>query len=168
MLVITDLKNRINCLEQIKFNIELFGNGFEDRWPRARILINDSTFFDGIVQNNLNVEFTADVNGEDEHSLIIDYYNRNYKKDVVLDSNNSVVSATSIVIQRILFDDINVGMLPYNLGSIAVYEPWYLQAAEKDPTEWPNPRLNDLQLSWNSRWILKFTSPVYVWLLENL
>jgi len=42
-----------------------------------------------------------------------------------------------------------------------VYEDMY-------PSDLPRTRKEDAVLSWNSTWTMTFSSPVYIWLLENM
>lgn len=150
-------------MELVSFKINLHGNGFEDRWPKCKIFINEQEFFNDNVQSE-PIEFTAKLEDNSNNELIIDYYNRDYKRDVILDADGMPVKSCNIVIESIEIDDIDLNIIPYNLSYIDVYEPWYL---EQNRNDWPNPRKEDMQLSWNSRWIMEFNSPVYVWLLEN-
>lgn len=152
-------------MESFNFDIDLVGIGFDDRWPRCAVYINETMCFNGEVKDDLKVNFNADVN-EGENNLIIDFYNRNYVKDVILGQDGLPEKFTGIEVKNVSIDEIHLGHIPYYKSSQYIYEPWYLKQGNKDL--YPNPRKEDMQLSWNGRWILPFTSPLYIWLLDNL
>ena len=113
-----------------------------------------------------SVVFDVSLDDDSNNKLVIDYYNRDYKKDVVLDRHcYDPIKSTNLVVNSINIDGIELGMIPYYTSYIDVYESWYL---DQDREEFPNPRREDMQISWNSRWTMEFSSPVYIWLLENM
>jgi hypothetical protein len=71
-------------MEQINFKINLNGNPCGDRWPACRVLVNDDVKFDGEIQGKTLVEFDVDIEDDSENKLVIDYYNKDYRKDVIL------------------------------------------------------------------------------------
>jgi len=152
-------------MESLEFKLELTGKGFADRWPRCRVLVNDAVYFDDVVQGSREIVFNTEVEDDGENKLVIDYYNRDFRKDVVLGPDGMPEKFTCIVIENLTVDGINLEHLPYMHSYQDIYEPWYL---EQDREEFPNPRREDMQISWNGRWTLEFTSPFYIWLLENL
>jgi hypothetical protein len=152
-------------MESVEFKLSLYGHGFDDRWPQCRVLVNDTEFFDGVVNGDLDVNFTVDLEDDTKNKLIIDYYNRDFKKDVVLGSDGMPVKYTAIYVNNLEMDGINLAHTPYTNSYQEIYEPWYL---EQNRDNFPNPRREDMQISWNGQWILEFTSPIYIWLLENL
>ena len=153
-------------METVDFKIDITGNGFDDRWPECKILTNDHEHFNGQIKGNQVIELNVGLDDDSNNKLVIDYYNRDYKKDVVLDRHcYDPIKSTNLVVNSINLDDIELGMIPYYTSYIDVYEPWYL---DQDREEFPNPRREDMQISWNSRWTMEFSSPVYIWLLENI
>ena len=79
--------------------------------------------------------------------------------------NESLKKLRPTLLKNTIVDGINLEHIPYMHSYQDIYEPWYL---EQDREEFPNPRKEDMQISWNGRWTLEFTSPFYIWLLENL
>ena len=148
-------------MEQTNFKINLNGNPCGDRWPACRVLVNDDVKFDGEIQGKTLVEFDVDIEDDSENKLVIDYYNKDYRKDVILVANDMPYVDKTIDIVSILIDDIDLGQLPYNTGVVEVYEDMY-------PSDLPRTRKEDAVLSWNSTWTMTFSSPVYIWLLENM
>lgn len=151
--------------EDIKISINLRGHGWDEHWPKCRISVDGSVFYDEFIKGEHNVTFTATVPDDSTGVLEIEYYGKDYKRDIVLDADGNPVKTVHIEIGEILFEDISIGQIPYNLSEVHVTEPWYLN---QDSDDYPNPRHNDMQLSWNSSWRLEFQTPIYIWLLENL
>ena len=125
------------------------------------MLVNDDVKFDGEIQGKTLVEFNVDIEDDNENKLVIDYYNKDYRKDVILVANDMPYVDKTIDIDNILVDDIDLGQIPYNTGVVEVYEDMY-------PSDLPRTRKEDAVLSWNSTWTMTFSSPVYIWLLENI
>ena len=67
----------------------------------------------------------------------------------------------TIDILDICVEDIDLNQIPYDKNTVEVYEEAY-------PQDLPRTRKNDMELSWNSTWTMEFSSPVYIWLLENI
>ena len=149
-------------MEQINFKIKLHGHDCNDRWPACKILLNDDVMFDGEIQGETLVEFDASVVDDSENNkLVIDYYNKDYRLDVILDADGNVVKGKTINILDIYVEDIDLNQIPFNNNTVEVYEQAY-------PQDLPRTRKNDMELSWNSTWTMEFSSPVYIWLLENI
>jgi len=152
-------------MESVEVKLELTGVGFDNRWPRCRVLVNETLYFDDVVQGTKEIVFNADLEDDTQNKLIVDYYNRDFRKDVILGPDGLPEKATSVTVQNLSMDGIELEHLPYMHSYQEIYEPWYL---DQDREEFPNPRREDMQLSWNGRWTLDFTTPFYIWLLENL
>lgn len=152
-------------MESVEFKLELNGAGFDNRWPRCKVSVNETLYFDDIVQGKKEIVFSAELEEESKNKLVVDYYNRNYKKDVILGPDGMPKMVTAITIGNLSVDGIDLENIPYRHSYQDIYEPWYL---DQDRENFPNPRKEDMQLSWNGRWTLEFTAPVYIWLLENL
>ena len=125
------------------------------------MLVNDDVKFDGEIQGKTLVEFNVDIEDDNENKLVIDYYNKDYRKDVILVANDMPYVDKTIDIGNILVEDIDLGQIPYNTGVVEVYEDMY-------PSDLPRTRKEDAVLSWNSTWTMTFSSPVYIWLLETM
>ena len=71
-------------------------------------------------------------------------------------------------IKSIEIDEINIGGLVYNGVYTPRYpEPWATMQRESG-TELPESFKNVTQIGHNGEWKLTFSSPFYMWLLENL
>jgi len=149
-------------MENINFKIKLHGHDCNDRWPACKILLNDDVMFDGEIQDETLVEFDASVVDDSvDNKLVIDYYNKDFRLDVVLDANGNIIKNKTIDILDICVEDIDLNQIPFDKNTVEVYEKEY-------PQDLPRTRKNDMELSWNSTWTMEFSSPVYVWLLENI
>ena len=149
-------------MENINFKIKLHGHDCNDRWPACKISLNNDVMFNGEIQDETLVEFDASVVDDSvDNKLVIDYYNKDFRLDVVLDANGNIIKNKTIDILDICVEDIDLNQIPYNKNTVEVYEEAY-------PQDLPRTRKNDMELSWNSTWTLEFSSPVYIWLLENI
>ena len=149
-------------MENINFKIKLHGHDCNDRWPACKISLNNDVMFNGEIQDETLVEFDASVVDDSvDNKLVIDYYNKDFRLDVVLDANGNIIKNKTIDILDICVEDIDLNQIPYDKNTVEVYEEAY-------PQDLPRTRKNDMELSWNSTWTMEFSSPVYVWLLENI
>ena len=149
-------------MENINFKIKLHGHDCNDRWPACKISLNNDVMFNGEIQDETLVEFDASVVDDSvDNKLVIDYYNKDFRLDVVLDANDNIIKNKTIDILDICVEDIDLNQIPYDKNTVEVYEEAY-------PQDLPRTRKNDMELSWNSTWTLEFSSPVYIWLLENI
>ena len=149
-------------MENINFKIKLHGHDCNDRWPACKISLNNDVMFNGEIQDETLVEFDASVVDDSvDNKLVIDYYNKDFRLDVVLDANGNIIKNKTIDILDICVEDIDLNQIPYDKNTVEVYEEAY-------PQDLPRTRKNDMELSWNSTWTMEFSSPVYIWLLENI
>ena len=149
-------------MENINFKIKLHGHDCNDRWPACKISLNNDVMFNGEIQDETLVEFDASVVDDSvDNKLVIDYYNKDFRLDVVLDANGNIIKNKTIDILDICVEDIDLNQIPFDKNTVEVYEKEY-------PQDLPRTRKNDMELSWNSTWTMEFSSPVYIWLLENI
>lgn len=144
--------------ESVKFEITLSGTWW-DRVPEFAIGIDDQEFVRDSVTDSKTFTFFVDLT-EDNHFLWIDFLNKldtDIKKDQYEDPENFEVLADMILnIEKISIDDIEIENLKWSASKFI----------PKDPTR---PTLDRcVNLGWNGRYRIDFTSPVYLWLLENL
>ena len=81
--------------------------------------------------------------------------------DTTKDAQGNIVNDILLNIEKIEIDDIDLGNLI-----------WQSEFIPDVPREYQGQTVTKLQgcvnLGWNGTYILKFTSPFYLWLLENL
>ncbi len=81
---------------------------------------------------------------------------------------------SALVVEKIIMDEIDIGVLAYNGAYTPIYpEPWYSdEVAEGRP---PKKQIGNgedgsscLFMGWEGQYDLKFSTPLYEWLLENI
>lgn len=123
--------------------------------PKAKVFIDDELIFDDEVTNVVKVKWSNLIT-EGEHTLAIVLHSKD-RHQTVLD-NGTIVKDQLLNIDAITFDDIEVGYLRFSMS-------------EYYPTQAPGaPALikKCVNLGYNGRWEFKFSTPIYIWLLENL
>lgn len=151
--------------EQININLVLNGHGWDNHWPVVNIKIDDITHKENVeIINQQTLSFEVELEPGD-HILSIELLNKNPKEDVVLDTNGSIQKEKYIEIISLHMDEIEIPFnILYNYNFYQVDDPNYPPENCPNPV---NPRVNDMQMSWIGTWSIKFTSPLYIWLLEN-
>jgi len=140
-----------------------------DKPPVADIKINEKSFFkEEITSTNDKptiIEFEHELEAG-KCDLIINRSNKNKKQTVVEDGK--IVKDQLLHIKSIEIDEIDIGSLVYEGIYKPEYpEPWATQQAETG-NKLPETLKNVTQMGHNGTWTLSFTSPFYMWLLENL
>ena len=87
--------------------------------------------------------------------------NKNAKQDVVLGEDGMPVADKRIEINSISFDDIE-------LDFFQMTDPDTFKYEAIDPEGAGTTGYDATKLSWNGKTTLHFTTPIYIWLLENL
>ncbi len=155
--------------EKLKFKLELFATMWDEP-PVAEILINDKSYFKGDITSTEDkptiIEFEHEFKENESSDLIIDRSGKNKKETVVEDGK--IVKDQLLHIKSIEIDEIDIGALVYEGVYKPNYpEPWATQQAEAG-NKLPETLKNVTQMGHNGTWTLTFTSPFYMWLLENL
>jgi hypothetical protein len=156
--------------ETLHFRIGLSGSS-ATRHPTFVISLNDVEFVSATLSNEKNqteyFEFDAEVD-EGNCSLTIELKNKT-KYDTVLDANGNIIEDLLLNIDSIEIDEIDLGSL---LWTASDYRPDYpgvhKAKMQAQGIELPESVKNCVNLGWNGKWILPFTSPFYIWLLENI
>jgi len=156
--------------ETLHFKIGLSGS-FTKRHPEFKISVNNTEFFHTKLSSDTQVieyfEFDAVVD-EGECNLIIELLNKSLY-DTVLDSDGNIVEDMLLNINSIEIDEIDLGSL---LWTASDYRPIYPKTYRNKMTQLgqqlPESVKNCVNLGWNGKWVISFTSPFYIWLLENI
>lgn len=145
--------------ENLKFDITLSGTYWGKR-PQFSIWLDEQviqqTEFKDQVQT---VSFTRDLS-EGTHSLSIRLENKDQRTDTIIE-NGEIVKDMLLNIDDITIDDISLG----NLLWLAEY---HLDTPQEYQGKTITQLDNCVNLGWNGTYVLKFTSPFYLWLLEKL
>ena len=145
--------------ENINFKISLTGT-FWDRRPQFSVWLDDHVVTQSEIASSAEqiVSFERRVD-EGPHELKIRLENK-ADADTVIE-NGEVVKDMLLNIDDITIDDISLGNLL-----------WSAEYVLDHPQEYKGQTITHLDgcvnLGWNGTYILKFTSPFYIWLLEKL
>ena len=120
--------------------------------PRAKIKLDGSVIFQGDVTEAKVITHKTTLT-EGDHLLEIILLNKDGRRDTIIE-DGKIVKDMLLNIDSVIIDDIELGFLT---NSLSVYE-----------TESGEIHHNMVNMGWNGTFKLKFSSPIYVWLLENL
>jgi hypothetical protein len=145
--------------EKLSFVVALSGT-FWERRPQFSIWLDDHQVVASEIvspaQQEIRFERTID---EGFHTLKIRLENKTNQDTVV--ENGEVVKDMLLNIDDIMIDDISLGNLL-----------WSAEYLLDHPQEYRGQTItkldNCVNLGWNGTYVLKFTSPFYIWLLEQL
>ena len=155
--------------EKLKFKLELYATMW-DKPPIADIKINEKSYFKEEIASTKDkptiIEFEHELEEGKSYNLIIHRLGKNKTQTIV--ENEKIVKDQLLQIKSIEIDEIDLGSLIYEGVYKPNYpEPWASQQA-KAGNKLPETLKNVTQMGHNGTWTLSFTSPFYMWLLENL
>tara|TARA_R110000851_G_scaffold75043_1_gene165521 strand:+ start:193 stop:675 length:483 start_codon:yes stop_codon:yes gene_type:complete len=156
--------------EKLKFKLELYATMW-DKPPHAEILVNDKSYFNNDITGTEDkpnvIEFEHEFMGGEKSELIIKRSGKGNNQTVVND-NGDLLKDQMLHIKDIEIDEINLGAMVYDGKYSPEYpEPWATQQREAG-VELRESFKNVTQMGHDGKWRLKFESPFYMWLLENL
>jgi len=145
--------------EKLSFVVSLSGTFWEKR-PQFSICIDDHQIIQSEIPDSIihpvTFEHTID---EGPHSLKIRLENKNKHDTQIVDGE--VVKDMLLNINDIVIDNIGLGNLI-----------WSAEYILDTPQQYQGKTITHLDscvnLGWNGTYILKFSSPFYIWLLEKL
>jgi len=141
--------------ENVEIKIYLSSKHWEDRYPGARVYINNTLIYENLVSEPIEVNWSGELDDSD-HTISVEMYNKK-DGDTVTDDDENIINDVLLNIDDIEIDEISLDNL---LWSNSVYTPNDLDSLES-VTDCVN-------LGWNGVWKLKFSVPTYLWFLENL
>ena len=156
--------------EKLKFKLELYATMW-DKSPHAEILINGKSHFTGDITSTEDkptlVEFEHELTEGETATLIIDRSGKS-KGQTMINENGDVLKDQLLHIKSMEIDEIDIGGLVYEGVYTPRYpEPWASQQREAG-VELQESFKNVTNMGHDGTWVFKFTSPFYMWLLENL
>ena len=146
--------------ETLSFKISLTGT-YWDKRPNYSVLLNNILIEQKDIENERvhEIQFEHEVEEGQDYELTIRLNNKEDADTVV--ENNQVVKDMLLNVDGIEIDDIDIGNLR-----------WSAEYLLDTPREYNGKTVdhidNCVNLGFNGNYILKFTSPFYVWLLEKL
>ena len=156
--------------EKLKFKLELYATMW-DKPPHAEIMLDDKSFFNGDITGTEDkpnvIEFEHEFTEGEKGELIIKRSGKN-KGQTVINKNGDVLKDQLLHIKNIEIDWSPLR----DVTGVGVYtpdypEPWATQQRQAG-VELPESFKNVTSIGHNGIWEFKFTSPFYMWLLENL
>lgn len=151
--------------EKLKFKIGLSGTYWGDKTPEYRVSIGDVTYIQGNITapsgEIVFIEFDTELS-EDVHQLKITLLNKDAATDVVKNENNEVIKDILLNVESIEIDDIDIGFLRFSKSKFHMDKKQVYNGTVTDSIE------SCVNLGFNGSYTLEFTSPFYLWLLENL
>jgi len=156
--------------ENLKYKITLFST-FWDKKPTCEISINDVNLWNGTIDGSETapnvIEFEHPCEEGKEYELILNRQGKNNTQTVVNDKGD-ILHDQLLHIKSIEIDGIDIGSLVYEGVYRPNYpEPWATQQRESG-IDLPETYKNVTRMGHNGTWTFKYSSPFYMWLLENL
>lgn len=145
--------------ENLKFEISLSGT-YWGKKPQFSVWLDDHP----VVQTELvnptqTVTFEREVI-EGEHDLKIRLENKDQLTDTIIE-NGAIVKDMLLNIDDITIDDISLGNLLWSAE-------YHLDAPQQYQGKTITQLDSCVNLGFNGTYVLKFSSPFYIWLLEKL
>ena len=145
----------------IKVDLSIITHDAVSEPPFVNISLNGFPQFGEICEKDTVVEIDVEIEDDTENFLTIEYMNKDAKQDVVLGDDGAPVADKRIEINSISFDDIELDFFQLTDPDTFRYEPI-------DPEGVSTTGFDATKLAWNGKTTLRFTTPIYIWLLENL
>ena len=113
------------------------------------------------------IEFEHECKEEETYNLLIKRSGKG-KGQTVVNEKGDILKDQLLHIKRIEIDEIDIGGLVYEGEYTPIYpEPWASQQI-KDGIDLKTSLRNVTAMGFDGTWKFKFSSPFYMWLLENL
>jgi len=141
--------------ESVEIKIDLSSDHWDERYPGAKVYIDQEVIFDELIVDATQIVWNGELHDGD-HKIIIEVYDKK-SGDTVTDADGNIVKDVLVNVDNISIDDIDLDIL---MWSKSTYYP-----TDKDS---PESVTNCTNLGWNGQWELTFSSPLYLWFLENL
>lgn len=145
--------------ESLNFEIKLSGTHW-NKYPEFSVWVDDEKLVQDYIRFDTHtVKIERDLI-EGPHELKIRLENKT-NGDTVLSENGEIEKDMLLNVDDIIIDDISLGNLL-----------WTAEYHLDEPHEYQGKTITQLDncvnLGWNGTYILKFSSPFYIWLLEKL
>ena len=155
--------------EKLEFKLVLYATMW-DKPPVADIKIDKKSYvkeeITGTIDNPTIIKFEHELEEGKSYSLIINRLGKDASQCKVKDGK--IVKDQLLHIKSIEIDEIDIGGLVYEGVYKPEYpEPWATQQI-KAGNKLPETLKNVTTMGHNGTWTFSFTSPFYMWLLENL
>ena len=149
-------------MEKVNFKIDLkiITHDEVKEHPFVNISINGFPQFGEICDKDTLVDIDVEVQDDTDNFLSIEYMNKDPITDVVF-NNTEIIKDKRVEISSIFVNDVQLNIFALDDPDLLSYVP--IDTSGKSSIGFPATKL-----SWNGRTTLKFSTPIYIWLLENL
>jgi len=142
-------------METLKFKIALESEWFNNP-PNFRVSINNDTLIDGPLREPIIIDREIQLEDEQSYTLNFTLHDKS-KHDTEIDEQNNILKDTLVKIKKVEIDDIDITQMLSTNSDIFYYR-------HDDGTI--DPFYDTMGVNGTST--VEFTTPFYVWLLENL
>ena len=140
-------------MEKLRLNFVL-DPMYHDRAPKVMVTLNDDILMDETVSEVKNVELSLELEEDEKYKLGFHLYGKK-DEDTIIDGEGNILKDQLLTVRDITFDGVGLDpLLPVN------QDCYYYHDGNRGPFLGIMGR--------NGVSAIRFTSPVYVWLLENL
>lgn len=143
--------------ETLKFKIGLSGT-FWDKVPQFSILIDDQNYVNGLIDSaeTKYFEFSADLEEDKAFTLKIRLENKTDSDTIQNEDKSQILKDMLLNIDLVEIDEIDIADLKWSHSEFIADDSL-------------RPTLKRcVNLGWNGTYEFKFTTPFYLWLLENM
>lgn len=141
--------------ETLSFKIKL-GSTHWDKLPAYTISVDNDLVSEGQCNNESIIDFDHELS-DGEHELRIQLVNKTNKDCVQNEEKTEILRDMQLHIQEIYIDNIDLGHIKHGCSEFI-----------PDDKNQHETLKACVDLGWNGTYVLKFTSPFYIWLLENM
>lgn len=145
----------------IKLDLSIITHDAVSEHPFVNISLNGFPQFGEVCDRNTVVEIDVEIEEDTENFLTVEYYNKDAIKDVVIGDDGTPILDKRIEINSISLQDIELDFFKLDDADTFKYEPIDLQGVSATG-------FDATKLAWNGKTTLRFSTPLYIWLLENL
>ena len=142
-----------------------------DKAPYVKVMLNNRVYWKGDITGTSEkpdvIEFEETLHEKFNYELRFKRLNKDDSQTIVNDKGD-ILHDQLLHIKSIEIDEIDIGSLVFEGVYTPIYpEPWATQQANAG-NELPKTLKNVTQMGHDGEWRFTFTSPFYMWLLENL
>jgi hypothetical protein len=145
----------------IKIDLNIVTHDAVSEHPFVNISLNGFPQFGEICETDTVVDIDVEIQDDTENFLTIEYMNKDAKRDVILGDDGLPALDKRVEIRSISFDNIE-------LDFFQLTDPDTFKYESVDPEGSSLTDFEATKLAWNGKTTLHFTTPIYIWLLENL
>ena len=142
-----------------KIDIDIVTHDSVKEHPFVNISVNGHPKYGEILNKSTLVEIDVDLADDSDNVLTIEYLNKDPVNDVIYDESK-ILKDKRVEVKKISINDIEIGYHSFDNSNTFIYESLDGKVIHKG--------FEASKLSWNGRTSLKFSTPIYIWILENI